>query len=279
MNVLLAQMPIVDADVGRNLEAMLEIIENAGGTADLIVFPETTLCGFPEKAEIGDVAMTVNAQPIQLLKAAAQQRRVALAFGFAEQDGGAFYNTAVLLDREGRIALRYRKSHLWPHTDREVFAAGDAFFVSEIDGVRIGLIVCYDVEFPETSRAVARLGAQLILVLDGNMSPYGPVHRRAVTARAMENQCYAVLVNRVGTGRELEFAGESLAVDPYGEVIDEVEGTAPLLITLDLSAVEASRKDYHYLQDARLPIADVSESVSVDGVASRMLKIGAIDLG
>ncbi|NWL77319.1 carbon-nitrogen hydrolase [Pseudomonas taiwanensis] len=279
MNVLLAQMPIVDADVGRNLEAMLEIIESAGGTADLIVFPETTLCGFPDKTEIDDVAMTVNAQPIQLLKAAAQRRRVALAFGFAERDGGVFYNTAVLLDREGRIALRYRKSHLWPHTDRGVFAAGDAFFVSELDGVRVGLIVCYDVEFPETSRALARLGAQVILVLDGNMSPYGPVHRRAVTARAMENQCCAVLVNRVGSGRELEFAGESLAVDPYGEVIDEVEGTAPLLITLDLSAVEASRKDYHYLQDARLPIADVSESVSVDGVANRMLKIGAVHLG
>ena len=63
--------------------------------------------------------------------------------------------------------------------------------MSEIDGVRIGLIVCYDVEFPETSRALARLGAQLIVALDGNMSPYGPVHRRAV-----ENQCYAVLVNR-----------------------------------------------------------------------------------
>lgn len=147
--------------------------------------------------------------------------------------------------------------------------------MSEIDGVKIGLIVCYDVEFPETSRALARLGAQLILVLDGNMSPYGPVHRRAVTARAMENQCYAVLVNRVGAGRELEFAGESLAVDPYGEVIDEVDGTAPLLVTLDLSAVEASRKDYHYLQDARLPIANVSESASVDGVTNRVLKIGA----
>ncbi|HEJ2226289.1 carbon-nitrogen hydrolase family protein [Pseudomonas alloputida] len=275
MNVLLAQMPIVDADVGRNLEAMLEIIESAGGSADLIVFPETTLCGFPDKTEVGDVAMTVESQAIQLLKAAARRGSVALAFGFAEQDGGAFYNTAVLLDREGRIALRYRKSHLWPHTDRGVFTAGNAFFVSEIDGVKIGLIVCYDVEFPETSRALARLGAQLILVLDGNMSPYGPVHRRAVTARAMENQCYAVLVNRVGAGRELEFAGESLAVDPYGEVIDEVDGTAPLLVTLDLSAVEASRKDYHYLQDARLPIANVSESASVDGVTNRVLKIGA----
>lgn len=94
MNVLLAQMPIVDADVGRNLEAMLEIIESAGGSADLIVFPETTLCGFPDKTEVGDVAMTVESQAIQLLKAAARRGSVALAFGFAEQDGGAFYNTA-----------------------------------------------------------------------------------------------------------------------------------------------------------------------------------------
>lgn len=275
MNVLLAQMPIVDTDVGRNLKAMLEIIESAGGSADLIVFPETTLCGFPDKTEIGDIALTVDSQPIQLLKAAARRASVALAFGFAEQDGEAYYNTALLLDREGRFALRYRKSHLWPHTDRGVFAAGDAFFVCEIDGVKIGLIVCYDVEFPETSRALAQLGAQLILVLDGNMSPYGPVHRRAVTARAMENQCFAVIVNRAGAGRGIEFAAESLAVDPYGEVIDEVYGTAPLLVTLDLSAVEASRKDYHYLQDARLPVANVRESATVDGVSNRMLSIGA----
>lgn len=275
MNVLLAQMSIIDADVGRNLEAMLEIIEGAGGSADLIVFPETTLCGFPDRAEIDNVAMVVDSPPIKLLKAAARRGGVALAFGFAEREDGVFYNTAILLDREGRIALRYRKSHLWPHTDRGVFEAGDAFYVSEVGGVNIGLIVCYDVEFPETSRALARLGAQLILVLDGNMAPYGPVHRRAVTARAMENQCFAVLVNRVGSGRELDFAGESLAVDPLGEVIDEVAGTAPLLVTLDLLAIEASQKDYHYLLDARLPVANVEELVSIDGVMNRVLKIGA----
>ncbi|HCR1545974.1 carbon-nitrogen hydrolase family protein [Pseudomonas aeruginosa] len=275
MNVLLAQMPIVDADVGRNLEAMLEIIEGAGGSADLIVFPETTLCGFPDASEIDEVAMTLDSQPIQLLKAAARRGCVALAFGVAERDGADFYNTAVLLDREGRIALRYRKSHLWPHTDRGVFRAGDAFVVSQLDGVKIGLIVCYDVEFPEASRALARLGAQLILVLDGNMSPYGPVHRRAVTARAMENQCFAVLVNRIGGGRGLDFAGESMAVDPNGEVIDEVGATTPLLVTLDLSAVAASRRDYDYLQDARLPAVKVRASLSVDGVANHELMIGA----
>ena len=97
------------------------------------------------------------------------------------------------------IALQYRKTHLWP-SERSDFSPGDRFTTVLWRGVRVGLLICYDIELPETSRALAQLGAEVVIVTNGNMDPYGPVHRTAIMARAQENQLFAVMVNRVGAG-------------------------------------------------------------------------------
>ncbi|MDR5662749.1 carbon-nitrogen hydrolase, partial [Burkholderia cenocepacia] len=119
---------------------------------------------------------------------------VAVVVGLIENDGGRFYNTTVFVTPNG-IALRYRKTHLWVG-EHGVVLPGDRYATVEWRGVRIGLLICYDSEFPETGRALAALGAQLILVTDGNMEPYRNVHRTSVTARAMENQVFAAVANR-----------------------------------------------------------------------------------
>jgi len=85
------------------------------------------------------------------------------------------------------------------------------------------------------------------------MGPYGPVHRRAVVARAMENQCFAVLVNRSGTGRALVFPGESVAVSPFGDVIaDAGSEQKTIVVNLDSSLLARSRQAYNYLEDVRI---------------------------
>ncbi|MBN0038359.1 carbon-nitrogen hydrolase, partial [Pseudomonas aeruginosa] len=101
----------------------------------------------------------------------------------------------------------YRKTHLWV-SEPGLVLPGDRFATLQWRGGRIGLLICYDSEFPESARALAELGAELILVSDGNMEPFGHVHRTSIAARAQENQVFAVVVNRVGEGEDaITFAG------------------------------------------------------------------------
>jgi (R)-amidase len=257
MHAELAQLALIDGDVGHNTRKVIDTISRAdvaGGTK-LIVFPEATLSGFPTRENVADVAQPLEGPALTAVREAAQRAGVSVAVGLAEREGARFYNTTVLVDQSGEIALRYRKTHLWA-SDVGVFTPGDRFETCLWNGLTVGLLICYDIEFPETARAVAALDADLLIVTNGNMDPFGPVHRRAITARAMENQMFALMVNRCGTGDDsLTFPGESALVDPCGEVVAEAGAEETLLgVDIDFKRLEASREHYRYLNDARVPL-------------------------
>jgi (R)-amidase len=257
MQVELAQLALIDGDVAQNTRKVVETIgraDTAGGTK-LIVFPETTLSGFPTRENISDIAQTLDGPALTAVRDAARQKGVSVAVGLAERDGNQVYNTTVLVDERGDIALRYRKTHLWA-SDVGVFTPGDRFETSMWNGLTVGLLICYDIEFPESARAVAALDADLLIVTNGNMDPFGPVHRRAITARAMENQMFALMVNRCGSGDDnLTFPGLSALIDPFGETVLELGGEETVTkATVDFKRLEASREHYNYLHDARVPL-------------------------
>ncbi|QDQ84497.1 carbon-nitrogen hydrolase family protein [Paraburkholderia megapolitana] len=257
MQVELAQLALVDSNVEHNTRKVIETIgraDVAGGT-QLIVFPETSLSGFPTRENVGDVAQAVDGPALSAVRNAAREAGVAAAVGFAERDGSRFYNTTVLIDKSGAILLRYRKVHLWA-SDVGVFTPGDRFEVCQWNGLTVGLQICYDIEFPEGVRALATLDADLLIVTNGNMDPFGPVHRRAMTARAMENQMFAVMVNRCGAGDDnLTFPGESTLFEPSGDVAAEAGAEETVLrARIDLTRLETSREHYRYLHDARVPL-------------------------
>ncbi|MDR6383409.1 carbon-nitrogen hydrolase family protein [Paraburkholderia caribensis] len=257
MQVELAQLTLIDGDVAHNTRKVVEAIgsaDAAGGTK-LIVFPETTLSGFPTRENVADVAQTLDGPALSAVRDAARQQGVAVAVGLAEREGKQFYNTTVLVDERGDIVLRYRKTHLWA-SDVGVFTPGDRFETCTWNGLTVGLLICYDIEFPESARAVAALDADLLIVTNGNMDPFGPVHRRAITARAMENQMFALMVNRCGSGDDnLTFPGLSALIDPFGETVLELGGDETVTkATVDFKRLEASREHYNYLHDARVPL-------------------------
>jgi (R)-amidase len=250
-------MALVDGDIEQNTRNVLDAIRRAdvaGGTK-LVVFPETTLSGFPTRENVAAGAQSIDGPALGIVRDAVRRAGVAIALGLAERDGAQCYNTTVLIDAEGRIALRYRKTHLWA-SDAGVFTPGDRFEVCRWNGLSVGLLICYDIEFPETARALARLGADLLIVTNGNMNPYGPVHMRAIAARAMENQVFALMANRCGTGdQQLSFPGQSALVDPFGEIVTSTQGEeTQLTVRLDLTRIESSRRHYRYLHDARVPL-------------------------
>lgn len=267
-------MALVDGDLEHNLHKVLEAIgraDVAGGT-QLIVFPETTLSGFPTRENIASIAEPLDGPALGRVREAARRAGLAVAVGFAERDGAKFYNTTVLVDAAGAIALRYRKTHLWS-SDEGVFTPGDRFEVCHWNGMTVGLLICFDIEFPETARALARLGAQLLIVTNGNMDPYGPVHQRAIAARAMENQVFALMANRCGRGdQQLSFPGQSALVDPSGEFL-VVAGAAEtqLAVQLDPSRLESSRRHYQYLHEARVAL-QLQPVTSPPGTAALLIE-------
>lgn len=272
MQVELAQISVRDGASEPNLQRVLQtidMIDVAGGT-ELVVFPETTLCGFPSLKKMAAVAQPVDGPGVTAVREAACKKGVAVAFGFGEEENGKYYNTTLLIDKNGEIALHYRKTHSWV-SDVGVFTPGDSLPTCVWNGVRVGILICFDIEFPETARALAMSGADLLIVTDGNMDPYGPVHERAIMARAMENQIFAVMCNRCGTGAGgMTFPGESALVDPFGNMI-AVAGKEETLLKarIDWTLLEESRKDYCYVRQARIPLVLKRTSPDVLDIVAR----------
>ncbi|WP_166216444.1 carbon-nitrogen hydrolase family protein [Pseudomonas atagonensis] len=254
MKVEFAQLAGRDNATVYNLERALSAIAACAADTQLIVFPETYLTGFPTAETVADVAEPLDGPAVQAIVRAARERSIAVVIGIAENHDGHFYNTTLLITGEG-VALRYRKTHLWP-LERGVFAPGDRYSTCLWNGVRVGLLICYDIEFPETARALGQLGADVLIVTNGNMDPYAPTHRTAITARAQENQAFAMMVNRVEEGDGgLLFAGGSALVDPFGTVLFEAgREEGQFSVELDLEQLKAARKDYFYLDDQRIKL-------------------------
>ena len=257
MQVELAQIPVQDGVTEPNLAKILDTIpkaDTAGGT-ELLVFPELAMCGFPTLENIAGVAQTLDGPGIAAVRDAARRKGVAVTVGFAETAGGKYYNTSVLVDARGDIVMSYRKTHSWA-SDVGVFTPGDDLVTAEWNGVRVGILICFDIEFPETARALASLGADLLIVTNGNMDPYGPVHAKCIAARTLENQVFAVMCNRCGAGDGgLTFPGESGILDPFGEIVAGA-GKEETLVKgrIDWSLLDASRRDYRYTTQRRVPL-------------------------
>ncbi|MGU7779712.1 nitrilase-related carbon-nitrogen hydrolase [Burkholderia sp. PU8-34] len=241
-----------DGDTRYNLERTLDAIATCAPGTDIVMFPEAQLTGFLDPGNLAAVAEPLDGPSVSAVVAAARARDVAVVVGLIENDGGRFYNTTVFVTPDG-IALRYRKTHLWV-SEHGVVLPGDRYATVAWRGVRIGLLICYDSEFPESGRALAELGAELILVTDGNMEPYRHVHRTSVAARAMENQVFAVVANRVGDSvHDVVFAGGSLAADPFGHLLFEAANSESRhTVELDFAQLAASRAVYDYRADQRL---------------------------
>ncbi|MEL0618409.1 carbon-nitrogen hydrolase family protein [Cobetia marina] len=254
MKIALAQLPCLEGDIESNLESALDAMRLHGDRVDLMIFPETHLSGFAEKGHVRDRALALDGPEIERLCQMSRQCDCALAIGLLEQGGQETYNTTLLITPEVGIALHYRKTHLWPD-ERDLIAPGSRLDTTEWRGIKVGLMICYDIEFPETSRMLAESGVDLIIVTNGNMDPYGPVHYRAAQARAQDNQCFLAMSNRCGEGAGLTFAGESGLFSPMGETLFQASRDIGIYTTvLDIALLQQARKDYHYLADRRMDL-------------------------
>lgn len=220
---------------------------------DLAVFPELVLPGYNRPAAHGALAQTRDGLWSAQLAAMARAAGCGLAYGWAERDVGAVYNAASVIDASGRRVAHYRKIQLFGAMERASFAAGtEPPPVFELAGRRCGLLVCYDVEFPEHPRDLARRGAELVLVPTANPSGYGHVQDLLVPARACENGICLAYANYCGSDGEIAFGGGSLVAGPDGQALARA-GAEEACLIVDLPPPGPGAGHSTQLADLRQP--------------------------
>ena len=214
------------------------------------------LCGYDIGAEAaGRLAEPADGAGAQAVAQLAREHGIAIAWGYAERGpDGAVYNAAQLRGAGGELLGRYRKTHLFGELDGAMFEAGagdEPLFT--LHGWRLGLAICYDIEFPEVARRLALAGADLIVVPTANMVGYDAVPRMLVPARAYENQLFVAYANYCGSEGSLQYGGLTCVAAPDGELpIMAAREDVLLLADLSRERLAASRARLTYLTDRRL---------------------------
>ena len=232
-------------EVDRNLERIERAVgEAAAAGAALAVAPEAAVTGyaFASASEAMPVARRATAVAADRLAELAERHSINIICGSLEAEGDELFNAALLLTADGRRFV-YRKTHLpFLGVDRFVTAGEDPPFVVDLGPVRVGMLICYDLRFPEAARICALEGADLI-ALPTNWPQGVEFHPRLFApARAAENHCYLVAADRVGTERGVTFIGHSLIVDFDGKVLAQAGTTdeETLLADVDPDAARAT---------------------------------------
>ena len=257
VGVVLAQLTPTLRDVGANIETARGILTRHAG-ADMFVFPELFLGGYTTGG-VEDLALDLDGPEVGEMARLARESGAAVVFGLHERVPGGVANSAACVDRRGNVAGLYRKTHLFGE-ERGGFVAGDELLVVDLDGTRLGLMICFDVEFPEVARSLALAGADLLVTISANMDPFGRDHDVFVTARALENGLPHLYVNQVGRGEAFTFAGGTMAVSADGDRLAQAGGAEGVVsVSLEPSARNEDRPEElrpRYLEEMRgaLPV-------------------------
>jgi predicted amidohydrolase len=239
MKIAAAQISCVLGDVAANVRKIRDFssrAKNAG--AELIAFPEMVDTGYSMPV-IRKHATAWNEGAVPELQKIAKELSIAIICGVSERDGKSIYNSQVVVDPSGQVAAKYRKTHLFsppPIEEHKCFSPGETLTSCKIDKLRFGLTICYDLRFPECYRALA-VEQNVDVFINSSAWPFPRIeHLRVLaTARAIENQSYVIIANRVGTDEGVTFCGSSVIVDPYGAILTAASADREELIQADVS--------------------------------------------
>ena len=188
---------------------------------DVLVLPETWNTGFFPKENLAELSCKDGDEVKSHIGALAKQYGVNIVAGSVSnvRDGKVF-NTAMVFDRDGICIAEYDKTHLFtPMEEDDYYTCGDHLCRFTLDGVRCGVIICYDVRFPELTRSLALQGLDMLFVV--SQWPKERIfHLRTLnTARAIENQMFVVCCNSCGTAGKTVYGGKSAIIDPWGQTV------------------------------------------------------------
>ena len=253
-------------NVAENMSTVEQSLDHAATMgAQFIALPEYWTYLGPYTG-FEDAAQTLSGSAITMLQEKARKHKVIVHGGSIVEKHptitGKFYNTSVLINRDGEIVTQYHKIHLFDvdlangekHYESERIVPGNQVVTADIDGIRFGLTVCYDLRFPELFRSLALQNAQILLVPAGFTLHTGRDHWEVLLrARAIENACYVVAPAQIGRYQaDRNCYGRSMVIDPWGLVLAQAQDLPTVIVTdIDLSQIERVRAQIPSLQHRR----------------------------
>jgi len=245
----------------KNINHALNLLEEVKPGTDIACFPEFFTTGYNLNL-IGekyyDLAETIPGSTTDILGKRAREKGLAVVGNIAEKDGlreGVLYDTAFIIDKEGKLAGKYRKYYLYP-AEHYYFRAGSEFPVVDIGIAKAGMAICYDHAFSELFRVLALKGAEIVFIPSAIPVGYEYLLNLRTRARAQDNQFFIVAVNRVGREDQLRYCGLSKIAGPKGEVIAEASPDKEEIIysDIDFNQIIAERRQEPVLRSLRSEI-------------------------
>ena len=261
-------------DRSANLSAAAELLHEAKQAgAQLACLPELFTAPYPCQSEDHkrfELAEPLDGPTNQAIRALAKELQLVIIAGsiFEQRAVGVYHNTSVVFDTDGRAVGQYRKMHIPDdplYYEKFYFSPGDQGFKSFATSVgNVGVCICWDQWFPEAARLTAMAGAELIFYptaigwIPDDKESYGESQIDAwltvMRSHAITNGCFIAATNRVGTEDQLEFWGNSVAIDPYGAVLAQGTTDSPQLVVFefDRAKIQSARTHWPFLRDRRI---------------------------
>ena len=263
------QMTSLLGDKTANLDRASSLLAGLDPDVDIAALPELFSTGYNLEAlgdALFDLAEPIPGETTGALTRLARDLDLALVAAIVERDAhvdDVIYDTAVLINRSGEISGRYRKTHLYPLENR-YFRAGDSLSVIDLDGLRVGVAICFEHAFPHIFTTLALRGAQLVFNPSAVPHGFGYLQDVRIPARAQDNQIFVVAVNHVGPEGQVSYCGRSQIADPRGDRLALASDHAEEVITaqLDLSLIQNQRRQEPIFRGLR---PDLYEPRSPDG--------------
>jgi NAD+ synthase (glutamine-hydrolysing) len=243
LRIALAQLDLFVGDVGGNAQRVIDTAADARDRlrANLVLFPELSLSGYPPEDLLFHKGMKRQVAAA-LERVRSEVSGVAVMVGYPDYVEDAIYNAATLI-RDGKVLANYHKQELPNYSvfdEKRYFKHGNASSIVELNGIRVGLLICEDVWEPNPARKACEAGAQLLVVING--SPYSLQYQRRredmVRARVQDTGLPVVYVNMIGGQDELIFDGGSFAMNAAGEIVQRAAPFKEILYTVDVDLVD-----------------------------------------
>ena len=255
MRLAAFQMVAKKGEVAANLTMISEACAEAKAKgAELIVAPELATTAYGSGDLIRSLAEPADGMQVSALAAMAIRHDITIVAGFAERAGEQVYNSAVLVQPSGARSI-YRKCHLYGDYERKHFTPGDRLpEIVDLGGMKAGILICYDVEFPEAVRHLAMAGAELVIaptaLPDTPDAPF--IAGKIVPVRAFENGIAIIYANHAGGDERFAYAGLSIIALPDGsDTRAPATGSAVIVADYEPSNFASSRLANPYLEDRR----------------------------
>ena len=249
-------MAAADGNIAANLRQIVRAARAASAAeAKILVAPELSLTGYAAAAagRISEVAQAPEGPVLSKLAELSAELGISMILGFPERDGTTFFNSAIAVTPDGGNAI-YRKCHLYGDLERKSFCAGSGMSpIVTVEGFRIGMLICYDVEFPEWARVLALEGVDLIAAPTAlpRSDANSRVAQSVIRARALENGVFIAYADLCGEDSLYRYQGMSAIVGPNGEDLAR-GGAEPCLLIADLDKSRYPPGDVDpYLKDRR----------------------------